>query len=236
MKALIAFFKNALFPKFCFACGRLGAYLCPRCQNNLSTIKQDVCPYCERASYFGLTHYGCRRCMGLDGLKAIFYYGDLTKKIIKNIKYQLVKEAIADFLQAIPRQKIEELFFYKQLAANFTFIPVPLHPKRERKRGFNQAEELAKFFSTALGFPIRKDLVIRTKDTKPQVEMKKPKERYKNILGAFSLEKSVATDQIEGKNFIIFDDVWTTGWTIKEISRILKKAGAAKVFALTVAR
>jgi len=233
---MLEILKNLLFPKICFGCSRLGSYLCPSCINKLRVIEKDICPYCRKGSYFGLTHPACRRWRGLDGLKSFFYYDDLVKKIVKNIKYQLVTEAIGDLRQAISREKIEELFFYKQLAKDFIFIPVPLHPTRERKRGFNQAEELLKNFAKILNFPINNKLVVRTRATKPQVELKKPKERYINILGAFSLAKSINVNQIKGKKFIIFDDVWTTGWTIKEIAKVLKKAGAAKVFALTIAR
>jgi ComF family protein len=233
---MTSFLKDLLFPKICFGCGCLRSYLCPSCVNRLKLINTDVCPYCQRGSYFGLTHPACKRRLGLDGLKSFFYYDNLVKKIVKNIKYQLVTEAIGDFLKSIPRQKIEELFFYKQLAKDLVFLPVPLHPKRERKRGFNQSEEMVGFFAKVLNFPINNKLIIRARDTKPQVELEKPKDRYKNILGAFSLAKDVGIDEIKGKKFIIFDDVWTTGWTIKEIARVFKKAGSAKVFALTIAR
>jgi len=233
---MLEILKNVFFPKICFGCGRLGSYLCPSCINKLRLINKDVCPYCQRGSYFGLTHPTCRRWRGLDGLKSFFYYDNLVKKIVKNIKYQLVTEAIDDLWQAISREKIEELFFYKQLAKDFIFIPVPLHRKKERKRGFNQAKELVKFFAKILNFSINNKLIIKVKDTKPQVELEKPEDRYKNILGAFSLVKNVKVEQIKGKKFIIFDDVWTTGWTIKEIAKVFKKTGAAKVFALTIAR
>ena len=235
MGVLLSFIKEILFPKHCLGCGRLGSYLCPSCIKKLKATN-DICPHCDKRSYFGLVHYGCRRKFDLDGLKSIFYYDNLVKKIIKNIKYQLVEEATDDLLKSIPQSKIEEIFFYKQLARDFIFIPVPLHLKRERKRGFNQSEEMVKFFAKILNFPIENRLIIRARNTKPQVELEKPIERHKNIIGAFSLAKESVSTRIKGKSFIIFDDVWTTGWTIKEIARVLKKAGAAKVFALTIAR
>lgn len=232
----MSFLKDLFFPKICFGCDRLGCYLCSSCLNKLKLINKDICSYCQERSYFGLIHPGCKRRWGLDGLKSFFYYDSLVKKIVKNIKYQLVTEAIDDFLPAIPQRKIEELFFYKQLAKDFIFVPVPLHPQRQRRRGFNQAEKMVEFFAKILNFPINNKLIIRVRSTKPQVELKKPRDRYKNILGAFSLAKNVMREQIKGKLFIIFDDVWTTGWTIKEIAKVLKKNGAARVFALTIAR
>lgn len=229
------FLKDFLFPKFCFGCHRLGSYFCLNCAKKLSSA-EDVCPYCKKPSYFGLTHSSCQRKWGIDGLKSFFYYDNLLKKIIKNIKYQLVTEAIKDFLYGIPQSKIEKLFFYKKLARDFILIPVPLHSKRERTRGFNQAEKIANFFGQAFNFSVDNKLIIRVKETRPQAELKTPEERYKNILGAFSLAKGITSDKIRKKKFIIVDDVWTTGSTIKEIARLLKKNGAEKVFGLTIAR
>lgn len=231
----LLFLKELIFPKICFGCGRLGSYFCLSCAKKLPSAK-DVCPYCKNASYFGLTHPGCQKKWGVDGLKSFFYYNDLVKKIIKNIKYQLVVEATKDFLQAIPPSKIEELFFYKKIAKDFILLPVPLHRKREKIRGFNQAEKIANFFAQIFNFSFNNKLILRIKETRPQAELKTPKERYKNILGAFSLAKNVKSNQIKEKKFIIVDDVWTTGATIKEIGRVLKKNGAAKVFGLTLAR
>lgn len=172
----------------------------------------------------------------MDGLKSIFRYDDLVKKIIAQIKYRLVKEAIDEFVASIPPQKKEELFFYKQLAKDYKFLPVPLHRKKLRQRGFNQSFEMVKFFADMLNFPVVEEMVSRVKNTKPQVEFSTPKDRQNNIVGAFSLTDHIISNQIEGKKFIVFDDVWTTGWTIKEITKVLKKHGASKVFALTIAR
>lgn len=227
---------DLLFPKYCFNCFKLGHYICLSCGHRLKIIMKDVCPYCEKGSYFGLTHPLCRKKYGLDGLKSIYHYDDLVKKIIKQIKYRLVTEAVDDFLKTIPQAKMTELLFYKQLAKEIKIIPVPLHKNRLLQRGFNQSQFMAQFFWQMLKFPIIDNLVVRLKNTTPQVEFKKPKERYQNILGAFSFNQNININEIQAKNFIIFDDVWTTGWTIKEIAKILKKGGADKVFALTVAK
>ncbi|EKE14247.1 MAG: hypothetical protein ACD_12C00605G0002 [uncultured bacterium] len=139
-------------------------------------------------------------------------------------------------MATISQLKMTELLFYKKLVKKIEIISVPLYWERQRERGFNQSELMARFFSQMLKFSIINDVIIRIKNTKPQVEFKTPKERYQNILGAFSLAKNISLDRIQSKNFIIFDDVWTTGWTIKEMGRVLKKKGANKVFALTIAR
>lgn len=227
--------KDAFFPKKCFGCFRLGTYLCFSCVSKLKTADRQSCLYCRRASFLGLTHPACQRSLGLSGLISFYYYGPLLKKIIKNIKYRLAREAIDDLLKSIPQKRLDELSFFKKTGGNFCILPVPLHKHREKRRGFNQAYELAKFFSKILDFPIVDDLVLRVKYTKSQTELKSVDERYKNLLGAFSLKKEAKADDIKKNNFIIFDDVWTTGSTIKEVARLLKREGAKKVFALTVA-
>lgn len=228
--------KAILFPKLCFGCSRPGKYICANCNKKLKIVEKDRCGYCHEASFFGLTHPSCRRESRLSGLLSIYYYDPLLKKIIKNIKYRLVTEATSDFINLIPSSTIKRLSFYKKLSKDLMIIPVPLHDKRLKKRGFNQSLELAKSLSPHMKFNISIDLVKRVKNTTPQVELKSPNDRYKNLIGAFALSSAAAQDKIKNKNFIIFDDVWTTGSTIKEICRLLKKNGANKVFALTMAR
>lgn len=236
MASAASFIKDILFPKYCFGCSKIGVYICLFCQKRLQTLHFDICPYCRKKSYFGLTHPACKRENGIDGLKSIYRYNDVVKKIILQIKYRLVSDAIAEFMAVVPHHKKEELLFYRQLSHSFIFIPIPLHEKRLKKRGFNQSYEMAVFFSQMLQFPIDRDLVIRKKQTKPQVAFVAPKDRYLNIVGAFALADCVSEDRIKNKQFIIFDDVWTTGWTIREAAKVLKKHGATKVFALTMAR
>lgn len=233
---LFSFLKEIFFPKRCFTCGRFGTYICSYCLRKFKTINRDVCPYCQKWSFFGLTHFGCQRRLGLDGLKSFFFYDGLVIKTIKEIKYRLVSEAINDFWRIIPIKKLEELFFLKKLAKEWFFLPVPLSQKKEKKRGFNQSKELVNFLSIFLGIKIKDNLIIRHKETKPQTELKTPKERYLNVFNAFCLKKGIDKEEIFGKNFIIFDDVWTTGSTIKEITKVLKRKGANKVFALTIAQ
>lgn len=199
-------------------------------------MREDKCCRCDRASFFGLTHPPCRRRGGIDGAKSIYYYGPVIKKIITNIKYRLVLDALSDLLKEIPQTKKEELFFLKSLDKKFTIIPVPLFPLRHARRGFNQALEIARFFSSLLGYPIYDDLVTRLRNTKPQAEFKKNIDRYKNTLGAFGLVKNQSPAAVFNQKFIIVDDVWTTGSTIKEVAKVLKRAGAKYVFALTLAR
>jgi ComF family protein len=114
-------------------------------------------------------------------------------------------------------------------------IPVPLSIKRQQKRGYNQAMEIAKGFcvnSSGEILELRGDLVIKNINTKPQARIENRKERLKNLEGAFSV---VDEQYIKARTIIVIDDVTTTGGTMNEISKILKSAGAKKVVGIAIA-
>lgn len=109
-------------------------------------------------------------------------------------------------------------------------IPMPLHPARLRERGFNQALEIARPLAAATGVPLLTHACARIKDTPPQVSLPR-RERKRNMRGAFS-----ALRRLDGMRIALVDDVMTTGNTLGETARVLRKAGAAQVHAWTVAR
>lgn len=108
---------------------------------------------------------------------------------------------------------------------------VPIHRRKLRLRGYNQAELLAKAFSSNLGLPCA-DLLSKKRETKPQSRLSR-EERLKNVLGVFEPK---ASDGLLGKRILLIDDVITTGATASECARVLKEMGAEKVFVLTLAR
>lgn len=111
-------------------------------------------------------------------------------------------------------------------------LPVPLHRSRLRQRGFNQAVLLGSKISSHLSIPMRSDILLRTKATEPQVELSAA-ERKLNVKDAFSVKSS---EQLIGKRILLIDDVITTGSTMNECAKELKKAGAEMIIATTVAR
>jgi ComF family protein len=223
------FIIDFLFPKLCLGCGYVGAYLCPSCLNKLEPIKQDVCLYCKKASVFGLTHINCRNILNADGLVTIYRYNPILKKIIKNIKYRLATEIWRDFSKSISPNTIDKLGFYKNLASNFVIQPVPLSKNKYNERGFNQAKFISIFFQKYLHFPIV-DLLIRKKEITSQAQLKNRGARYLNTKGAFT------SLQCPYSNVILVDDVVTTGSTVREAAKTLKKAGAKKVYVLALAK
>ncbi|MFH0863755.1 MAG: ComF family protein [Candidatus Gottesmanbacteria bacterium] len=119
-------------------------------------------------------------------------------------------------------------------ANNLILVPVPLHWRRENWRGFNQSEVLGKILAQKLDVKFIPDLLIRKKFTQPQVELKGD-ERQKNIQNAFTLNHN-SSFIIHNSNIIVFDDVWTTGSTLRSCGRVLKEAGVKKVWGMTLAR
>ena len=111
-------------------------------------------------------------------------------------------------------------------------IPVPLHPKRLRWRGFNQSVLLARQVSREYAIPLDPFVVYRNKETPPQTQLTED-ERRKNVRGAFSLNDQKS---VKGKRILLIDDVYTSGATVNECSRALKRGGAKEVYVLTLAR
>ena len=229
-----------VFPKKCVSCKRAGDYVCANCFTYLSFNNGQICLVCNKNSINGLTHPGCVGRFTIDGSFSSLTYNPIAKKLIYRFKY---KPFLLD-LQGL----LSELF-YEGLIQNETLIktieqfsnetivlvPVPLHKSKLRKRGYNQAEILAKGLSERLGIPIE-NVLLRVKNTKTQVGLDK-KERMENIKGAFQVNSKLKSNNSKLENVTIFlvDDVLTTGSTLKECASILKRNGAKKVFGITLA-
>jgi ComF family protein len=110
------------------------------------------------------------------------------------------------------------------------FIPVPLHPEKQKERGFNQAELLALELTWLFDIPTVSGLLFRTKETRHQFDLPKA-ERFRNVKGAFEVK---GAGFLSGKNVLLIDDIYTTGSTIAECTRVLKEAGARKIHVLTL--
>jgi competence protein ComFC len=229
------FIKDFLFPKVCLSCGFLGSYICLKCQKKLEYVEYDSCIYCERRSFAGLTHPNCIRTNGVDGLIAIFYYNNILKKVIKNIKYRLVAEGLAELLSAIEPHSYNRAIFYKKNFSPLYLQPIPLHKNRLNRRGFNQSERIASFFGEMLSLPLI-DVLVRTKNTESQARLRDRQNRFQNLRGAFEMNSKNYGDYKSYVNIMIVDDVVTSGSTVKEAAKILKKNNVEKVFVLALAK
>lgn len=223
-------FLDVVFPKKCVGCGRVGKYICEKCDVGLWE-KDQICPVCARNSRYGLRHSYCHKAWSLDGLIAFWAYDGVAKKLIKKAKYKFFYDYLSELIQEsgqlVLRPEFKELAWF--LNEKPTVVPVPLHPKRLKMRGFNQAElignALAKIYNLSC-----KNLLSRIKDTHQQVGRIRI-DRLQNMQDAFQ----VNFQQVP-QNVLLIDDVWTTGATLSECCATLKKSGVKKVWGLVLAR
>jgi len=223
------FLLNLLFPKICLGCGKWGNYLCSDCQKKIKPVVNQICPLCRLPSFKGKTHPVCQKKESLDGLISLFYYRGLIRKVISRLKYRFVKDLKGELSNLL----IKNIFLQKPSFlkdSSLILIPVPLHKKRQNFRGFNQTEILGQDLALFFNWQFKPRLLERTRNILPQVSLNK-EQRIRNIKGAFEINGSV-----KGLNFLIFDDVWTTGSTLKEMALVLKKNKAKKVWGLTICR
>jgi ComF family protein len=217
---------DIIFPKFCLNCRREGSYLCYDCQS-LIEISGFHRQYSSR---------------NLDDLYfAADYRNFLIKKTIRCFAYEPFARELAEPLSSL-------IITHFQLMDNkpdfslwpasgrktsgFAVIPAPLHKKRLKWRGFNQAEELGKELAAFFGFPLLSNCLIKNKETLPQAVLS-CQARQENVKGAFSVENRKS---IENKSILLVDDIFITGATMEECAGSLKAAGARKVIGLAVAR
>jgi ComF family protein len=197
----------------------------------MKTLEHQRCIVCQKQTPFCLTHPGCQTPHGADGLISFYdYHDEKVSQIIIKGKYSFIPGTY-DVLGKIIAQKLKNDHAYLLQPTNYHLAPIPLHPTRKRWRGFNQAEVLCQAISAELNLPVA-DVLVRNKMTKTQKDLKRP-ERLKNVSEAFKLKTDVG---VHNKNIILVDDVTTTGSTLQEAAKILKRNGASKVICLTVAR
>lgn len=220
---------DLLFPKKCLQCGAGSLYLCQKCIDRVRLAKQ-VCVECQRPAIDGITHVGCLRSLGLHGCLSGFEYKWVIKKAIKSIKYRFASdmaEEIAGLLVTHLQKNVNAL------PKESVLVPIPLHKKRQNWRGFNQAEELGRVVAKKMGWPLVSDLLIRTRSTVPQVDLEGD-QRRSNVQGIFSLHHPLPTTL---NTLIIFDDVITTGATVSEACKVIKRRNKElKIWGLSVAR
>lgn len=227
---------DLIYPKTCFGCKsrispEIEGYICKECLNKLDKLKPPFCITCGRPIDI-LDIDKCTDCTGYNyyftrGYSATLYEG-LVKDCLHNFKYNshtylggTLARLMIDFaLEYIDPDKIDAI------------LPVPLHWQRFRDRGFNQSAILGKILSKETGVPFMRNGLTRTRVIKPQVELPRS-ERIGNVLGAF---KVTNPKKFSGKHILLIDDVFTTGATLNECSRVLLDSGAKGVWVFCLAR
>ena len=221
---------NLLYPRHCPGCAEIlkdqNMLLCPSCRSSLSPIMEDYCLRCGKPVDTG-TEY-CEECSRrkryFTAGRSVFVYDARWKRSLERYKYYGYREFADFYAEAMVRCCRTDLRRWKP----DLIVPVPLHRKKQRRRGFNQSWLLARKISRLTGIPAEKDLVVKNRATASQKKLSAP-ERKKNLRGAFSVRR-----RITGITVLVIDDVYTTGSTVEEMAAALKAAGAAKVYFLTL--
>ena len=223
---------NILFPRCCPVCGEIvkpaGRLICPSCFQELSFVSPPVCKKCGK-EILDETMEFCEDCMvhrhAFEYGVALLNYDEAARRSMSQIKYYNKREYL-DFYGAAISARYETLIRRWNVDA---IVPIPVHPSRRRKRGFNQAEVLAQIIGERLGIRVLPDLLVRTKRTMPQKELSAA-ERLKNLSGAFAAGAS----HPEIRRILLVDDIYTTGSTIEACSRVLRSAGAECIYFVVI--
>lgn len=221
-------FTNTLdlaWPSECVVCGLEGDWLCPVCQEQITKIKQPTCPFCNRLSPIGKTCDRCRRERALTGARSFCYYLGPTKTIIHQYKIRGVT-APTELLGSWLAPLVSEL----PLTGDWIITSVPMTASKLGRRGFNQAELLAKDVAEITQKPYR-SLLKRNREGERQASLKR-QDRFANTRDLFS----VIPNKTLPKQVLIIDDIFTTGATLDACAFALKQAGVRSVWALTFAK
>lgn len=215
--------RSLVFPASCPGCGAAftgpaGTPLCSPCSAGLRTLPAPW--FFPRESSLDKSP--------LDAALSPFLYEGACRQMILALKYHARLSLVSFFALRMAEEVRRRL---GENPADLV-LPVPLHPVRERERSFNQAQRLARALAAHLGLPCRSDLIMRARATAPQTRLDR-RERRRNLRGAFAPREASC---LRGATVLLVDDVLTTGSTAEACARLLKRAGAARVIAVTAAQ
>lgn len=232
LKQFLELFLNALYPRRCPVCDGIvmpkGHFVCQECHKKLSYVRQPICKKCGKELISDRMEY-CPDCLrhqrSFDYGLALLNYNEAARHSMAKIKYNNKRQYLEFYGAAISRRFEKQILRMRADA----LIPVPVHPSRRRKRGFNQAELLAREIGRRLDIPVCRDLLVRTRKTLPQKELN-PAERLKNLEQAFQVRKAAGNI----RSVILVDDIYTTGSTAEACTRALRQAGVEHVYVLSI--
>ena len=214
---LLDLLLETLYPKRCIICRELldygtKAYTCSKCAENVD--------YAGNVDYIAEAEKACGDRVYFDECHSVFYY-DYVKSAIEHFKFRNYKNDAVPLAEYMNRYGRDNDIF-KNIDV---IIPVPVHEKRLKERGFNHAGELAKIIADENNIFYEENVLVRVKNTKPQYTLSY-EERKGNIEGAFEVRDK---DKISGKRVMLVDDIFTTGGTVNECAKMLKMSGAVYV-------
>lgn len=218
---------NLLFPQWCIGCGKEGAFICHSCLASLAPLRPPICPRCGRPQPSGIL---CPSCVSwqaeIDGIRSPLRFEGVTRQAIYQLKYQRLRA-----LAVLLAQLLKDYLIINPLPGE-VLVPVPLHRKRLRERGYNQSGLLARELGKLADLPVTDDCLIREHSAPPQARTASVDERQHNVAGAFTCRDQ----RLRDKQVLLIDDVATSGATLNAGATALKAAGAESVWGLVLAR
>ena len=230
-------FADLLFPPRCLICRKVLPFrhgprqICEACLTLFDFVSAPFCPRCGLPyDDPGQDNHTCGECYRqrryFGSARSVFRYQGFLPKLLVDFKFRERTELARFF-----GHHIRESFPLGGVEYDLV-VPVPLHPRRLRWRGFNQSLLLARQVAAPLGIPLGTRLLLRVRDTRPQLGLS-GRQRAHNVRGAF---RAVPSPIWRGARVLLVDDVFTTGSTVRECSKVIRRAGVARVDVLTVAR
>ncbi len=196
-------------------------------RNLLPGIMPPLCPKCGRPQPSGILCPGCVSWQAeIDGIRSPFRFDGTIRQAVHQLKYHNLRT-----LAALLARLLSDYLFTNPVPGE-ALVPVPLHRKRLRERGYNQSSLLAGELGKLIGLSVVGDCLIRERPTPPQARTTTVYERQSNVAHAFTCRD----DRLRNKQVLLIDDVATSGATLDDCARALKAAGAASVWGLTLAR
>ena len=230
--AIKDYISDLIFPKRCIVCGVYDTYLCDGCCSKIPINVRFSCPMCGQPSFYGHTCITCQPSSSLDGVWIVSeYHNEVLRACIHHFKYK----GILDL-----QMNISGLYnkYFSQLSKDVLhvcqfdyIIPVPMHLRRRFEKGFNHSEILADLVAQCLHGVVLKAGIKKRRFTRPQVELDKA-HRLINLFQAFAVADNV---HWTGKKVLLVDDVMTTSSTLQECAKVMKEAGAMKIWAIVLA-
>ncbi|MDD3368973.1 MAG: ComF family protein [Lachnospiraceae bacterium] len=232
VRQLIEFILELVYPGRCPVCDepvkQFGTLICPGCRGKMQYIKAPRCFRCGKSLKQEDKEY-CHDCSrlshGFDQGRALFTYRSVADSIFR-FKYMNRREYSRYFGTEIADKLGDVIKKWEPDA----LVPVPLHPSRKRKRGYNQAELLADVIGSKMSIPVQKGWIVRTRRTTPQKELS-ALERQNNLKRAFKIR----LHDVKLNTIIIIDDIYTTGSTVDAMSAVMRENGVQRIYFITLA-
>jgi competence protein ComFC len=215
------------FPRRCVGCGKMGDFLCARCRKKLPWLLPPFCQKCGKPESSGPL---CATCWGwhsqITGIRSPFRFEGIIRQAIHELKYNSLK-AISSCLAILMADYLRDKPIHGEV-----LVPVPLHPRRLRQRGYNQSGLLARELGRLISLPVAEGNLYRLKNSSPQARAETVEDRRENVKGAFACRDK----KLRKRHVILIDDVCTSGATLEACATAVKAAGALSVWGLTLAR